>query len=207
MVLLVLWGCGGDKETDDTGGGELGCSQLVANPLPTVPASEFPPDLGARMETYDSLPGRWTADTDCGIGEIGIKLVGVPRDELQVVEQGYPAGSPCGCTADPSYGHDGEFGLIATFSSFEIYIETWDDPGVQGRTLVSVGGLFDAASPFELRACGRDEIDPYLGSQWDTVTGALRVVAGELEASILLSNDTGESTTCNLSNFTLVEAL
>ncbi len=208
LALSTLVACNGDKDEGTHSGDPSGCDALVTEPLPSVPATEWDPDLGPAMATYDSLGGRWTATADCeGVGEIGLKFLKRSRDELQVVREGYPPGLPCGCDNDPDFGADADFGPLATFTDFEFYVETWNDPGVQGQTVISAGGLFAADDPFQVRACGRTTIDPYLGSQWDYLTTILRVSGGNLEGAIVLSNDAGESTTCALTGFDLVEAL
>jgi hypothetical protein len=205
-VLLLTWfACNGkDATTDSADGAE--CS-LVSDPLGTVPATEWNPDLGAAMATYDGLAGRWTADTDCDLGTVGFKFVVRSRDELEVVKEGYPAGLPCGCDGDPAFGTDSDYSPIATFADFEFFVETWDDPGAQSQNVISGGALFDTAAPFQIRACGRMTIDPVLGSQWDTLTTILRVSNGALSGAVILSDDEGQAESCELSGFELVEAL
>lgn len=206
MLLLGFLGCGGD-DTDTHSGGPSGCDALVSEPLGQVPATEWDPDLGPAMATYDELAGRWTADTSCGIGRVGIKFVTHTRDELEVVREPYPAGVPCGCTIDPSFGPDGTYGPLATFTDLEFYVETWDDPGVQGQNVIASGALYASDDPFQVRACGTQTIDPYLGSAYDDLTTIVRVGGGALSGAIVLTTLTGESSTCDLTDFELVEAL
>lgn len=206
MLLLGFLGCGGD-DTDTHSGGPAGCDALVSAPLGAVPATEWDPDLGPAMATYDGLAGRWTADTSCGLGRVGLKFVNRTRDELEVVQEPYPAGVPCGCTFDPSFGPDGTYGPLALFTDFEFYVETWDDAGVQGQNVITQGALYPSDAPFQVRACGTQTIDPYLGSEWDDLTTIVRVTGGALGGSVLLSKSTGESSSCDLTDFELVEAL
>jgi hypothetical protein len=207
VLLLAILGCGGNDDTGTHSGDPGGCLSIVTEPLGSVPATEWDPDLGPAMETYDGLAGRWTAETDCGLGRIGLKFVNRAREELEVVREPYPTSLPCGCDNDPDFGADSAYAPLALFTDFEFYVETWDDPGVEGQNVISAGGLFDASAPFQVRACGRQSIDPYLGSEWDALTTFLRVTGGTLGGTVLLSKDSGETSACALSDFVLVEAL
>lgn len=207
MIWLAFLGCGKKDDGDHSGDPVAGCAALQSAPLSSVSANEWPPDLGPTLASYDGLAGRWTAQSDCGQGAVGVKLVPLPRDTLEVVTAPYPASAPCGCIVDPEFGPDGAYGQLATFDGLQVYVETWDDPGVSGRNLVAAGGLFDAASPFQVRACARDNIDPYLQSAWDNVNVVVRQAGGDLEMAIELTNDDGTSDVCHLTGFSFVEGL
>jgi hypothetical protein len=208
VLLLAVLGCGGDDDGgSDSGSDAAGCATLETAPLGTVPATEWDPGLPPAMDAFESLSGRWTAATDCGLGTIGIKLVGGTRDDLQVVTTPYAPGYDCGCVTDPAFGPDTDYGPIATFTGLSVYLETWDDPGVQGQSVDNGGALYGAGAPFEVRACGRQDIEPYLLSAWDSLTTVVRVTGGTLEGTVRLATDEGETSVCALTDFQFVEGL
>lgn len=203
---LLLWGCNGDSGTTDTDGAAGTCDEIEVEPLTSVPATEWDPALSAAFVDYDSLAGRWNAVDACG-GTVGIKILTPDRETMDIVTQPWTTERLiCGCVNDPLYGDDTQFTPLATFDGFQFYIETFDDPGVQGQTIVGSGSLFGDA-PFTVRGCAVTNIDPALGSAWDQVTAILRVEGGVPTGALVLANKEQEVTSCALTDWQLVQKL
>lgn len=206
-LALALWACGGDKETTPTDGDAGTCDEIVTAPLTEVPATEWDPALGPALEDYDGLSGRWNVKNECGGATVGIKLVAKDRETLELVTEPWTSTTiTCGCANDPLYGDDTDFAPLAFFEGFEFYVETFDDPGVQGQTVIGSGGVF-SGGPFSVRSCAVQNIDPILGSAWDQMTAIVRVEGGTIVGTLVLATDEGTVETCSLTDWDLVEAL
>lgn len=204
LCSLVL-GCSGDgKDGDDP---PPSCEVVVTAPLTEVDATTWPAGLTDAIPDYNALAGRWTATSSCG-GEVALKFVTRPQEELLVVQEPWVTTQPCGCTTDPSFEADSAYNAVAIHESFEFYVETFPDPALDGITIPSSGALFGPGSPLTVRACGVDDVDPVLQSVYDQVTTIVRVDAAiGMTGSLVLTPKEGEVEICELSGFTLVEAL
>lgn len=221
MRSVVVWvcaataiagpgGCSGNKDAgDDSGGAPPSCDDLATSPLGQVDVNDWPAGLADVLTPFDNIAGRWEATSSCG-SVVAVKFVTTTRESLDVVTTPWtPVPSlSCGCTADPSFGDDTKYNPVAFDPSFEFYVEVFDDPALDGRTIPSSGALFPPTAPFVFRGCGVDDVDPVLLSAYDQVSTVLRVLpSGEMTGSLVLTPKEGDPTVCELSDFTLVEAL
>jgi hypothetical protein len=200
LLCVVALGCGGDKDTETPGDPNL-CNDLVAEPLPTVPATDWPAGLDAAMPEYVEIGGRYTVTSSCG-QVLTVKLTRQEQDQLKVVTSPFPEGAgDCGCTADPNYGDDTEYDVIALFEDFEIYVESFEDPALDSATFENDGALFGPGSPMLVRFCVTEDVDPVLNSAYDQVSIVLRVEGGSLNGALVLTPFEGEPEVCELSGF------
>lgn len=205
-VTLLAWGCGGDDEPTTTDPDAGTCNELDKAPMSQVPATEWDPGLGDAFDDFELLAGRWNVSNECG-GIVGIKITTPDRESMDIVTSTWTTPSLfCGCVNDPEYADDTKYDPIATFDGFEFYIETFDDPGVQGQNIVGSGSLFSGA-PFTVRGCAVKDIDPAFGSAWDQMTAIIRIENGEPTGSLVLATNEQQVTTCKLSNWQLVQKL
>jgi hypothetical protein len=205
FLLLGAVACSGNDKDDGTQVGN-DCDSIETAPLSQVEATEWPAGLTDAIPVYNSLGGRWTASNSCG-GEIAVKFVPRPQEELEVVTSPYNTTERCGCPTDPKYLDDTKYDVVALHSNFDFYVETFDDPGLAGQTILSGGALYGPGEPMTVRACGIDDIDPILQSAYDQATTIVRIENGAITGSLVLAPATGEPVVCDLTNFTLVEAL
>ncbi|MEZ4237686.1 MAG: hypothetical protein R3F59_16370 [Myxococcota bacterium] len=205
VLALVSAGCSGKGKDADTAG-EPSCDGLTTNVLGQVEVTQWPAGLSDVLVPYDGLEGRYQVSSTCG-GLVTIKIVAVPREELQVVTSPYAAGSSgCGCTFDPDYGDDAQYPMGAITETFDFYVDSYEDPALDGQTLHGQGVLYGTSAPFLFRGCALDDVDPVLQSAYDQVGGIVRITdAGELEGAIILRPLNGEAEVCELGGFDKVE--
>lgn len=207
LLGAVIGGCGGDKdETPDPDA--VSCEGLATEPLSRVEVTRWPAGLTEALPLYDTLDGRWEASSSCG-GLLTLKFLSVPREELEVVTAPYEAGSSnCGCVWDPELGSDEQYPMAAISRGFEYYVEVFDDPALDGRTLEGEGVLFGSGAPVAFRGCAHDDVDPILQSVYDQVATIVRIDPnGVLSGSLVLTPVNSEPEVCELTGFSLVEAL
>lgn len=208
LVLgFVAAGCNGDGG----GGGndtDLGtCDDLVTAPLPTVPSTDWPEGLAEAITSYQEFGGRYEVSNTCGDG-IAVKITPPLFETLEVVTEPYNTTQECGCTVDPDFPDDAQLDMLATMSGFEVFIESWTDPGIAGQTVVGSGALYAEGTGMLLRACGTEDIDPYLQSAYDQLDVVIRIdESGSLVGLLRLTPVDPEAPVeiCDLSNFNLQE--
>lgn len=202
--LGLLAACAGPASTDGTVTDD-GCDDIVTAPLGSVPVEEWPQGTPDAMETFLSVDGRWEADNSCGL-PTAIKITTGPQDQLQLVQEPWPLTRDCGCLTDPSFAPDSKYELVALHDSFEFFVETFDDPGVQGQTLAGSATLFTPGEALRMRGCAVTDIDPALGSAYEQLTTILRIEqGGNMSSDLVLAKEDGTVEVCTLSNFTLVD--
>jgi hypothetical protein len=205
-LSVVLWGCSG-KNKDDDSAPDASCDDIVTERLGSVAATEWPAGLAEAVPTYNDTGGRWTATSSCG-GEIAVKFTRVSQEDLLVVREPWTTTNlPCGCITDPNHPDDTAFDVVALHENYAFYVESFDDPALNAQTIVSSGALYGPGEPLQFRACGFDNVDPYLQSRYDQITTVVRVDAGGvMSGTLVLAPIDGPVETCELTGFVLVEA-
>jgi hypothetical protein len=203
FVLLVA--CNGDGGDDSgTTPTVASCDSVITSPLTQVPSEQWPAGTPEAIDTYLGVSGRWEVQNSCG-DPTAVKITIGSEELLQIVQTPWTEGVDCGCVADPIYDADSSYPVVALHENFRFYVETFDDPGVQGKTVEGAGALFGGSSPLSFRGCGTENIDPIDNSLNDTLTTVMRVdSSGIMSGQILLTTDAGEVTTCDLTNWTFV---
>jgi hypothetical protein len=204
VAVAALAACSGDKTTD-TGLDPNLCSQLVTQPLGSVPATDWPAGVTDDLPLYEPLSGRYQVNNSCG-DALYVKFTAKTQEDLNVVTTPYPEGAGgCGCTVDPVYGDDSQYDPVLTHDGFQFYVESWDDPGLSSQVFVGEGALFGPDQPMQFRSCGVQDVNPALNSAYDTVATIARLEGGELTASIVMTPFEGDPVVCDLSGFSKVE--
>jgi hypothetical protein len=202
---LVVVGCSGG----DGGGGNtndaLTCDDIEKAPLTSVPSTEWPDGLDEAILDYQDFGGRYEVSNSCG-DSFAVKLTAPPFDTLEVVtEQWQTTTERCGCLSDPNYPDDTQFDVVALVSGFEVFVESWPDPALNGKLIVGGGAVYSPDEELFLRACGTLDVDPYLQSLYDQVGAVIRITqSGAIEGTLTLAPLDGSAVqTCQLSNFNL----
>jgi hypothetical protein len=212
-LLLLVTACHGKDDTTTGPAPQATCDDLTAEPLGSVPVEEWPEGFPDALERYRDLGGRYDATLDeaCGGGTVGIKLIPRGQEELLLVTEPWPAASvlTCGCVTDPVYEDDTAYDIAAQIPEFEIFVETFGEVGLDNQNLVGSGALFNpsAAAP-AMRACGTKDVNPILGSIYEQFTVIVRVEdSGLLTGTITLAQTDGTNSSCDLTDWELVEGL
>lgn len=206
-LSMALWGCSGKSKDDDTAAGSATCDDIVTERLGGVSVDEWPAGLAEAVPVYNGLDGRWTATSSCG-EDITVKFTRDTQEDLLVVREPWTTTTlQCGCSTDPSFPDDTSFDVVALHENFSFYVESFTDPALSARTIVSSGALYGTGEPLIFRACGLDDVDPILQSRFDQVTTILRVDAsGVMTGTLVLVPVDGAVETCELTDFQLIEA-
>ena len=206
LSLGALWACsGGDDPTGTTEAGS--CDGIATSPLAEVSSEAWPDGTAEAIETYRTVDGRYETTNSCGY-PTAIKLTThiAGEEALQLVTEPWPVSRDCGCLTDPNFAPDSKYGLVALHDEFQFFVETFDDPGVQGQTLVGDGALFTPGEPMRFRGCATTNIDPLLESRYEQLTTIFRIeLGGTLSADLVLATPEGEVEVCSLSGFVKIE--
>ncbi len=207
-LVLSLVACNGDGGDDGaTTPQPGGCDSVVTSPLSQVPTDQWPEGVPEAIDTYLSVPGRWETENSCG-GTTGVKITIASEEDLEVVLEPWNTVSACGCATDPNFEADSTYDVVALHENFQFFLETFDDPGANARTVPGSGALFAPGEPLKFRGCGTQNIDPVTGSDFDLVTTIMRVTGtGGLNGTVVLTDEDGEveQRVCELTNWTFVE--
>lgn len=205
LVALVLGACG-DKDQGDTGGpAGAGCDQIVTEPLVEVPSTEWPVGLNKAIPKYEDFSGSYTVSNSCG-DNLTIKLTAPTFESLQVVRTPWTTTTErCGCLNDPFYPDDTQLDPIALLDGFQIFIDSWPDPGVSDQIITGSGALYGPDEELEFRACGTLDVAPAYLSAYEQIGAVVRIPAnGGFEATLTLAPvDGSELVTCQFTNFNL----
>ena len=196
MLLWTLVACGGDDETETP----PTCS-IATEPLSAVPADQWDPGMGAAVDGYVTVAGNWDVGTDCPIGATTIVITAPPEEQIGVVTTPPPEGAVCGCASDPDFDDDGAYGPIGTFANLTMFVESWDDPGLQAATATGSGALFGEGAPYQVRGCASANIDPVKNSAYDSFEVLFRLDRGSLSGSVVLHTDAGGTESCSLTGW------
>jgi hypothetical protein len=199
---LALAACAGNEVISPP----ASCETLEADLVGSVDQALWPEGVQEALDLYALLPGIWTADNSCG-EEATVKFVMPPLENLQIVTSDWPRfpGLACGCTVDPAFPPDPMFDLVLLVNNYEVYVEDFDDPGVNQVNVVTNGAFYVPDQPLVMRTCAQKNIDPLEGSDYSSASYAVRVlpggVNGVLQLTITLTDDFGGKKVCDLDNF------
>lgn len=194
----------------DNGGNETGtntgapsCDDVVTQPLAEVPSTQWPTGLDQAILDFQDFSGPYTVSNSCG-DNLTVKLTAPSFETLVVVTTPWATENlKCGCLNDPQYPDDTEMEAVALLEGFEVFIDSWPDPGVDGQRVIGAGALYAPTSDLEFRACGVKDIDPYLQSAFEQVGAIIRMPqSGGLEGTLTLAPLDGSAVqVCQLTNF------
>jgi len=199
--LAVLAACGG--KDDDTPTEPLDCDSLVSAPLGEVATYDWPPGVREALDLYPTLQGVFDVDSSCG-DDVSVKFTHPPQELLEIITEPWPdvSGLSCGCTVDPDYPPDPSLELVMLHFGFEVFVDNFDDPAVNDVTLLTEGAFYQPDQPLEFRSCANTNIDPLRGSAYSNMSYVVRVPdGGGIEMDIVLADDSGNVTTCELTDF------
>jgi hypothetical protein len=204
-LLVLLTACAGNEVSSPP----AACDTLESDTLGSVDQSLWPDGVQEALDLYALLPGSWSADNSCG-GEVLVKFVMPPLENLQIVTSEWPQfpGLACGCTVDPAFPADPMFDLVMLVNDYEVYVEGFQDPGVNQVNIVTTGAFYVPGELLVMRTCAQKNIDPLLGSDFSSASYAVRVLPGGyngvLQLTITLTDDFGGKQICDLDNFNFI---
>ena len=202
-VLALAAACNGNEVNSPP----ATCDTLQADTVGSVDQSQWPDGVQEALDLYENLPGVWNADNSCG-GSVKVKFVMPPLENLRIVTTEWPQfpGLACGCTVDPAFPPDPMFDLVMLVDNYEVYVEGFDDPGVDQVNIITKGAFYVPGEEMIMRTCAQKNIDPLEGSDYSSASYAVRVLPGGyngiLQLTITLTNGFGDKQICELDNFT-----
>jgi len=208
IVLAPLAACAGNEVQSPP----ASCGTLEADLVGAVDQSLWPDGVQESLDLYALLPGTWSADNSCG-GEVLVKFEMPPLENLQIVTSDWPPfpGLACGCTVDPAFPADPMFDLVLLVNNYEVYVEGFQDPGVDKVTTITTGAFYVPGQDLIMRTCAHHNIDPLEGSDYSSASYAVRIlpggVNGVLQLTITLTDDFGGKQVCDLDNFNFVTGI
>ena len=216
LVPLLVAACsgGGDDAGEQTA---LACEDISTAAVNEVAADDWPdasigqiifPTTG----TYEglgggSLAGQLFEDVNNSCGDpTNVKITTFSAEEIEIVQDPWPTSVDCGCTVDPLFDADSKMQVIALHQVpervIEVFVETFDDPVVQGRINFdsSFMAFYGPNEPLEWRACLSDSVDDFEGSDFETYDIIVRKRRGSanFEIDLILTPREGDPTTCEL---------
>jgi hypothetical protein len=199
---LAAVACSGDDTTPTSA---LQCDSLESDPLGQVGTYDWPPGVREALDLYPTLEGVFDVDSSCG-DDVSVVITHPPPEELEIITTPWPdiSGLPCGCTVDPDYPPDPSLDLVMLHFGFEVFVDNFDDPAADDVSLVTEGAFYQPGQPLEFRSCANTNVDPLKGSVYTNMSYVVRVPdGGALEMDIVLADENGNVTTCELTDFNL----
>ncbi|MEZ4321048.1 MAG: hypothetical protein R3F61_26450 [Myxococcota bacterium] len=200
-IPLVLGACKGNDDTDTD---VVDCEAYTTKTLGSIAVTDWPAGMAEAQTAYTALDGRWTAEA-CG-ETIGVTITTIPDvANIEVIDQGLPAGNPCGCTHDPSNANDGDLSLIAV-TTLNLGVENYPHPAFSEENAgnvpnVPVSLFNDSSGNLRVRACINHLVPPVL--RLDLTDNLITIRNGDngVSGNVELTGEGVAPESCTLTNW------